>query len=974
MKKFLLLMLLSTLCAGIYAAGAVNAKLLAQRYLAKKKGTSALVDGVITPAVAKGGSIMRSRKVAQADFLAYNATEGGFVLMAQAGGEPTVIGYSVDGTLSFDNMPDAMKEWMEQYRLALTAQKSLDEETVLGKNSKPAVAAKSNTYPEPTVAPVAPLISTKWGQDEPFNRRCPKYNGEPMVAGCTAVAMAQILNYYKSDNTGYDKLEYVNEGAGGKEFSVDYTKIKYDWANMLDVYEKGKYTDEQADAVAKLMFEAGVSCKAKYDISVGINYTSKKTSAAVPFVGFDRYYNYICDMHYRDYTPTKAWMKIIQDELTAGRPILYAGSSGSSSHAYIVDGIDEENNVHINWGWNGEDDGYYDVTFCKAPDEYRGYYYGQHMLTGIRPRTTADEPYIEQPKLIGYNYACGDDHWDYFRVGYKCITSNFYETKKKIYTGVGLSKSGKIITSLSDDSNGDFGGYPGFGKTYSLIKWTELPDGEYEVNTLWRESETDEWKILPVHDYGKATVTKNGEALSYNSIYQKDENKSARIVDIEPVTELVGKTPIYFKITTKDESEGTERSKVRFRLVFTNTETGDVYEQSYGSGYGNIYNSSCYYDGEYQGLTQTKVFGILATDGKGFAMPEGEYKISIEDTSTKKFSLDKDITIKVGPQVDYPILDYSRDLKIVDPASYYYWGNNISIYNTACDLSANKVDGIVTMSVYARPVGGGDEIRLCSYGNVAVPSEQRDYIILPNSLYPLQGEYELYMRYTIPGGERGILNPCEKSKIKIVSNESDWQYVPKLSTTLNTYSGYDYVAKGTEQTVSVPLTNIGANDFSGTYTATFYCKENGKYIEKTFENQSLKSGESTTVEVPVTFPEEGIYEMQFFAKQNPGYNMMTFNTFVTDTYRQPLNMRIGVGTSGVNTVQAPAVSVYPNPASEWIKVSGISGNTTASIISAAGTEVGCYELTEGGKIDVSHLPAGMYIVKLPAGEAKLIKR
>ena len=99
MKKFLLLMLLSTLCTGIYAAGAVDAKLLAQRYLAKKKGTSALVDGVITPAVAKGGSIMRSRKVAQADFLAYNATEGGFVLMAQAGGEPTVIGYSVDGTL-----------------------------------------------------------------------------------------------------------------------------------------------------------------------------------------------------------------------------------------------------------------------------------------------------------------------------------------------------------------------------------------------------------------------------------------------------------------------------------------------------------------------------------------------------------------------------------------------------------------------------------------------------------------------------------------------------------------------------------------------------------------------------------------------------------------------------------------------------------------------------------------------------------
>lgn len=969
MKKFLLLILLSTLCAGIYATGAEDAKLLAQRYLAKKKGTSALVDGVITTAVAKGGSIMRSKNVAQAEFLAYNATEGGFVLMAQADGEPKVIGYSVDGKLSFDNMPDAMKEWMEQYRQALTAQKSAGEEM-----AKSEVAAKSNTYPEPTVAPVAPLISTKWGQNEPFNRRCPKYNGESMVAGCTAVAMAQILNYYKSDNTGYDKLEYVNEGAGEKEFSVDYTKIKYDWANMLDVYEEGKYTDEQADAVAKLMFEAGVSCKAKYDISVGINYTTTKTSAAVPFVGFDRYYNYICDMHYRDYTPTKAWMKIIQDELTAGRPILYAGSSGSSSHAYIVDGIDEENNVHINWGWNGEDDGYYDVTFCKAPDEYRGYYYGQHMLTGIRPRTAADEPYIEQPKLIGYNYACGGSHWNDFTVGYKGITSNFYTTEKKIYTGFGLSKNGKLVESFSNGGNGDLGGYPGLGKISKLIKWTELPDGEYEVNTLWRESETDNWKIMPVHDYGRATMTKNGETLSYNSIYQKDENKSVRIIDIKPVTELVGKTPIYFKITTKDESEGTERFHVRFRLVFTNTETGEVYEQSYGSGYGSIYNSSCEYDGEYQGLTQTKVFGVLAKDSKGFAMPEGEYKISIEETSTKMFSLDKDITIRVAPQVDYPILDDAYDLKLVDPASYYYWGNEIFLRNDACNLSANKVDGIVTMSVYARPVGGGDEIRLCSFGDVAVPSDQKDYFYLPNSLYPLQGEYEIYMRYTIPGGERGILNPCEKSKIKIVSNESDWQYVPKLSTTLNTYSGYDYVAKGTEQTISVPLTNIGTNNFSGTFTATFYCKENGKYIEKTFENQSLKAGESTTVEVPVTFPEEGIYDMQLFAKQNPGYSMMTFNTFVTDTYRQPLNMRIGVGTSGVNTVQAPSVSVYPNPASEWIRVSGLNGSSSVSIVSAAGTEVGTYVVSDGGKIDVSHLPFGMYIVKLPAGETKLIKK
>ena len=88
-----------------------------------------------------------------------------------------------------------------------------------------------------------------------------------MLTGCTATAMAQILNYYKSNSKGYDVLEYVNEGVGNKEISVDFTKISYDWANMLNVYEEGSYTDAQADAVAQLKYEAGESCKAKNDVT-----------------------------------------------------------------------------------------------------------------------------------------------------------------------------------------------------------------------------------------------------------------------------------------------------------------------------------------------------------------------------------------------------------------------------------------------------------------------------------------------------------------------------------------------------------------------------------------------------------------------------------------------------------------------------------------------------------------------------------
>lgn len=40
------------------------------------------------------------------------------------------------------------------------------------------------------------------------------------------------------------------------------------------------------------------------------------TSAAIPYVGFNRYYDYNCEIWVREYVPTKLWMTVIQEELT----------------------------------------------------------------------------------------------------------------------------------------------------------------------------------------------------------------------------------------------------------------------------------------------------------------------------------------------------------------------------------------------------------------------------------------------------------------------------------------------------------------------------------------------------------------------------------------------------------------------------------------------------------------------------------
>ena len=49
---------------------------------------------------------------------------------------------------------------------------------------------------------VDPLITTEWGQSEPYNDLCPIDEGNPTKTGCVATAMAQIVNYWESPCSG----------------------------------------------------------------------------------------------------------------------------------------------------------------------------------------------------------------------------------------------------------------------------------------------------------------------------------------------------------------------------------------------------------------------------------------------------------------------------------------------------------------------------------------------------------------------------------------------------------------------------------------------------------------------------------------------------------------------------------------------------------------------------------------------------
>ena len=76
-------------------------------------------------------------------------------------------------------------------------------------------------------------------------------------------------------------------------------------------------------------------------------------------------------------------MALIFKELSEGRPIFYSGNSPDvGGHAFVLDGYDATGKVHINWGWRGTDNDYYDIDLLEGENNFCD---NQSMVIGIIP-------------------------------------------------------------------------------------------------------------------------------------------------------------------------------------------------------------------------------------------------------------------------------------------------------------------------------------------------------------------------------------------------------------------------------------------------------------------------------------------------------------------------------------------------------------------------------------------------------------
>lgn len=212
--------------------------------------------------------------------------------------------------------------------------------------------------------PIAPIVKSVRSQDDPFNRSCPHYiyddgvvSQELCLVGCVATAAEQLVSHYRYPDALLDSIAGFSSDNNGVIPTIPAgTKLNFD--NILDIYKEGQYTDAQAQAVADLSYYLGVACR----MSWGIGSSGANLSRLVEPLRRAFGYKYVRRVGSYDYSP-RQWYRLLLNELSNERPILYAGyTSHGGGHAFVVDGMNAEGYFHITWGYGGDYDGYFDLS------------------------------------------------------------------------------------------------------------------------------------------------------------------------------------------------------------------------------------------------------------------------------------------------------------------------------------------------------------------------------------------------------------------------------------------------------------------------------------------------------------------------------------------------------------------------------------------------------------------------------------
>lgn len=442
-------------------------------------------------------------QVVPAYYIFNDASNRGYVIVSGDDALPAVIGYSDSGSLNLKNLPIQLQTLLYRY-----------EQRVAHVRATGASSLRSATAPLTYAkALVGPLVQTLWNQSIPYNNMAPKLDNEGRaVTGCVATAMAQLMYYHQWPTIGTGSHAYTPEHNGGAygELSVDFSKSTYAWSDMLLTYRTNtagvkNWTDDQAKAVARLMYDAGVSVDMDFSPDESGAYTASVSHALTEYFGYHAHYLL------RTNTYGNEFYAAIKAELDASRPLIMAGAGAGGGHAWIIDGYDENGYLHSNWGWGGIANGYFLLDFM-SPRELgigggAGAFSGDHAIVRAlpnKPQTTSPYPESE-PMQLGIHGAFSPKYTNGHSHAFEVILKQVFNTGSVQFTGMfgvgifGVGQDTPLKTTRTSNVSQQAGLVPSSYFTdpfTTAISFTNLADGQYIIKPIYKATNQTEWKVM----------------------------------------------------------------------------------------------------------------------------------------------------------------------------------------------------------------------------------------------------------------------------------------------------------------------------------------------------------------------------------------------------------------------------------------------------------------------------------------------
>lgn len=419
-----------------------------------------------------------SAETGVAHIYAFNASDGGFVLVSDGDSAP-VLGYADTGHFDGDDLPPALKRLMESYDTQMpVASTRADDAIWLVKTD------------------IQPMVKAKWAQQAPYNNKIPILSGasERSPVGCVATAMAEVLYYYQwpkritrtiSAYTDHPALEPVD----------------FNWKAMKDT-NLPPSTKEADEAVATLLQYCAYALRTSFGTVDASSNTEWLYMALYRYFSFDK--NSLSILN-RSEIDDNEFFNTIYSELSEGRPVIMGGDQ----HEFVCDGYQSGDYFHINWGWDGKFDGYYLLDTHTRSDKTnfsKAKHFPDEALIGIKKTS---EPYsgelttqlttsaLQLAKPIAGAYTRkGDTDFPTIDLHYGVADYCADTSEKTFDAGLALYKNGafqKVIFEMKDvmveDNNREH------ARAASITFGQGLADGSYDILPVSRKTGSSEWLL-----------------------------------------------------------------------------------------------------------------------------------------------------------------------------------------------------------------------------------------------------------------------------------------------------------------------------------------------------------------------------------------------------------------------------------------------------------------------------------------------